>query len=46
VLIGVAVTWLALALAYLTPYPVGFYATTIAFALYATAAAGRRQVRG
>ncbi len=30
-LIGLAVTWLGLTVAYYSPYPVGFYVTTFAF---------------
>ncbi len=37
VLIGVLVTWVALAVAYFTPYPIGFYVTTFAFAAYVAA---------
>jgi zinc/manganese transport system permease protein len=33
--LALAVTWLGLALAYFSIYPVGFYITSIAFALYA-----------
>jgi zinc/manganese transport system permease protein len=32
--IGLAVTWLGLALAYFSIYPVGFYVTSLAFAVY------------
>ena len=32
--IGLAVTWLGLSVAYFTPYPVGFFITTFAFAAY------------
>jgi zinc/manganese transport system permease protein len=34
VAIALAVTWLGLALAYFSVYPVGFYVTSLAFALY------------
>jgi len=34
VLIGVLVVWVGLALAYFYDYPVGFYVTTVAFAVY------------
>jgi zinc/manganese transport system permease protein len=34
VLIGLVVTWIALAVAYFTPYPIGFYVTTFAFSAY------------
>jgi zinc/manganese transport system permease protein len=37
VLIGLVVTWIALAVAYFTPYPIGFYVTTFAFAAYVAA---------
>jgi zinc/manganese transport system permease protein len=37
VVLGVLTVWLALALAYFTIYPVGFYVTTIAIAVYAVA---------
>jgi zinc/manganese transport system permease protein len=48
VVIALAVTWLGLALAYFSVYPVGFYVTSLAFALYvfvrvARALAGRVQ---
>jgi zinc/manganese transport system permease protein len=42
VLIGLLVTWAALAVAYFTPYPIGFYITTFAFAAYAVAHLARR----
>ena len=35
VAIALAVTWLGLALAYFSVYPVGFYVTSLSFALYA-----------
>lgn len=42
VAIGVVVTWLGLGAAFFSPYPTGFWITTIAFAVYAIAAiAGR-----
>jgi zinc/manganese transport system permease protein len=34
---GIAITWAALACAYYSPYPVGFWTTTIAFGTYVTA---------
>ncbi|MBV9936192.1 MAG: metal ABC transporter permease, partial [Actinobacteria bacterium] len=37
VAIALAVTWVGLALAYYTPYPVGFWITTLAFAAYLAA---------
>ena len=41
VVLGVLVSWLGLALAYFYGYPVGFYITTVAFAMYLTARAAR-----
>jgi zinc/manganese transport system permease protein len=41
VAIGVVVTWLGLAAAYFSPYPIGFFVTTFAFAAYVGAAAAR-----
>ncbi len=40
--IAVAVTWAALALAYYSSYPIGFYLTSIAFAVYLLAGATGR----
>ena len=40
--IGVGVTWLGLAAAYYTVYPIGFPITTIAFAVYLSARLSRR----
>jgi zinc/manganese transport system permease protein len=37
VMIALLVTWLGLAIAYYTPYPVGFFVTTFAFAAYVCA---------
>jgi len=34
VLLGVAITWVGLALAYFYDYPVGFYITAVAFSVY------------
>ena len=42
IVLGVVVTWLGLAVAYFTPYPIGFFVTTFAFAGYVGAAAARR----
>ena len=39
--VGVFVVWLGLALAYFYGYPVGFYITTVAFAMYVIARAAR-----
>jgi zinc/manganese transport system permease protein len=38
--------WLGLAVAYFSIYPVGFYTTTFAFALYLLVRAGRSALRG
>jgi zinc/manganese transport system permease protein len=38
---ALAVTWLGLALAYFSIYPVGFYVTSLSFALYVFVRAGR-----
>lgn len=50
VAVALAVTWLGLAAAYYSPYPIGFYVTTLAFAAYlgartAGAAASRTRRR-
>jgi zinc/manganese transport system permease protein len=37
--LAVLITWLSLALAYYTPYPVSFYVTSLAFVFYLTARA-------
>jgi zinc/manganese transport system permease protein len=41
VVLGVAITWAGLALAYFYNYPVGFYITSVAFAAYVLARLGR-----
>jgi zinc/manganese transport system permease protein len=41
VIIGVAITWVGLALAYFYNRPVGFYITALAFAAYAIARLAR-----
>jgi zinc/manganese transport system permease protein len=41
VVIGVLTTWVGIALAYFYDYPVGFYVTTVAFALYVLARVAR-----
>jgi len=48
VIVALGVIWSALAIAYYTPYPLGFWVTTLAFGLYVVAAlgAGLRQRRG
>ena len=44
VVIGLAVTWLGLTVAFYSPYPIGFFITSFAFAAYLLAhAAGRRR---
>jgi zinc/manganese transport system permease protein len=43
--IGLAVTWFGLALAYFTDRSSGFFVTTLAFAIYVVASAYRRFVR-
>lgn len=40
--IGLAVTWLGLALSYSTDYPIGFFVTSLGFAAYLAASGGRR----
>jgi zinc/manganese transport system permease protein len=42
VVVGVAVTWAGLAIAYYTPYPTGAYITTLSFAAYVAS----RGIRG
>jgi zinc/manganese transport system permease protein len=42
VAIALAVTWLGLALAYFSVYPVGFYVTSLSFALYVLVRIARR----
>jgi zinc/manganese transport system permease protein len=42
VAIGVSVTWLSLLVAYYSPYPIGFFLTTFAFAVYLVAGGWRR----
>jgi zinc/manganese transport system permease protein len=41
VLIGLAITWTGLAVAYYSPYPIGFFVTTFGFAAYVLAQACR-----
>jgi len=45
VVVGLVVTWVGLAVAYFTPYPIGFFVTTFAFAAYVAAAALRHAGR-
>jgi zinc/manganese transport system permease protein len=44
VLIGLLVTWAALVVSYFSPYPIGFYVTSFAFALYLMAFAVRFRI--
>ncbi|MFI8460962.1 metal ABC transporter permease [Kitasatospora sp. NPDC085464] len=44
VLLAVVVTWLALLVAFYSPYPIGFFLTTFAFGGYVLARAGRAAV--
>lgn len=46
VLLAVAVTWLGLGIAYFSPYPVGFWVTTLSFGLYVAVRLGVASVRG
>jgi zinc/manganese transport system permease protein len=46
VVLAVLMVWLALALAYFSIYPVGFYVTTLALAVYLLIHAGRALTRG
>jgi zinc/manganese transport system permease protein len=46
VALGVGVTWLGLAVAYFTPYPVGFWVTTVSFGTYVAVRGGRRLLAG
>jgi zinc/manganese transport system permease protein len=42
VVIGVAVVWTALFVAYFSPYPIGFFVTSVAFAVYLLAVGASR----
>jgi zinc/manganese transport system permease protein len=42
VLLALLVTWLGLALAYFSIYPVGFFVTSLSFALYVVVSVARR----
>jgi zinc/manganese transport system permease protein len=44
--LSLSVTWLSLAAAYFSPWPIGFYVTTFAFAIYLAALVGGRTVVG
>jgi len=44
VVFAIVVIWCALIAAYFTTYPLGFYTTTFAFALYVAALVGRAAV--
>jgi zinc/manganese transport system permease protein len=43
---ALAIAWLGLAVAYFSIYPIGFYVTTFAFALFVALHAGRWLLRG
>lgn len=43
VALALAISWLSLAIAYYSPYPASFFATSIAFALYLLARVARRR---
>ncbi|HEY5025039.1 MAG TPA: metal ABC transporter permease [Acidimicrobiales bacterium] len=47
VALGLVVTWAGLAIAYFSPYPIGFWVTTLAFGTYVAAGVGtaRRRTR-
>jgi zinc/manganese transport system permease protein len=44
VILGIVITWVGLALSYFYNYPVGFYITTVAFAVYVVVRIGRAVV--
>ena len=46
VVLGLAVTWIGLAVAYFSPYPIGFWVTTLAFGAYVAAALFTRSTTG
>jgi zinc/manganese transport system permease protein len=45
VLLALLVTWVGLTIAYFSPYPVGFWVTTLAFGLYVVVRAGAEAAR-
>ncbi len=45
VVLAVAITWISLGVAFYSVYPVGFYVSTIGFAVYVLAGGGRALVR-
>jgi zinc/manganese transport system permease protein len=45
VVLGLAVTWVGLGIAYFSPYPIGFWVTTLAFGAYLAAALSTRRPR-
>jgi zinc/manganese transport system permease protein len=45
VVVAIAVTWLGEGIAYFSPYPIGFWVTTIAFGAFLLASAYRRVAR-
>lgn len=46
VLLALAVTWLGLGIAYFSPYPVGFWVTSLSFGLYVAVRLGRVALTG
>ena len=44
-MLGLAVTWIGLGVAYYSPYPIGFWITTLSFGAYVGAAIATRQRR-
>lgn len=40
--IGLTITWVGLSVAYFSPYPIGFFVTTLGFGVYVAAVAGTR----
>ncbi|HEX2391355.1 MAG TPA: metal ABC transporter permease [Solirubrobacterales bacterium] len=46
ILLAVAVTWLGLAIAYYSPYPVGFWVTSLSFGLYVAVRLARAALAG
>jgi len=46
VVLALAVTWVGLGIAYFSPYPVGFWVTTLSFGLYVAVRAGTHLLAG
>jgi zinc/manganese transport system permease protein len=46
VVLALAVTWLGLGIAYFSPYPVGFWVTTLSFGLYLVVRVAARRLGG